>query len=153
MNSSRAIEWIVTPIEIAVEIPKKKKRQPQPRNTLSKSIQSVHLRLSLEVGNKADLLERGGVSVVDGGAGGDQGLDGVEGLGAVLDNVDLEARLLKTSLGSLDALSANGLGVVVVGEGSQLGVGLGKSGEGVADVGVLGVGRHFCGVCWVGWAW
>lgn len=84
------------------------------------------------------------MSVVDGGTSGDQVLDGVESLAAVLDNVDLEASLLKTGLGSLDAFSTDGLGVVVVGEGSQLGVGLGKSGEGVGDVGVLGVGRHFC---------
>jgi len=105
-----------------------------------------YIRLALEVGNETNLFERGGVSVVDGGAGGDQVLDGLKRLALVVDDMDLEARLLKTSLGGLDALSADGLGVRVFGEGSQLGIGLGQGGEGVGDVGVLGVGRgrHVC---------
>lgn len=80
--------------------------------------------------------------LLDGDASGDQVLDGLEGLIAVLDQVDLEAVGLKTGLGSSNALLRGGLGVGGVGKRGQLGVRLGQGGEGVGDVGVLGVGSH-----------
>lgn len=73
---------------------------------------------------------------------GDQSLDGLKGIGASVDDVDLEAVLLETSPGSVDTLGRCGLGEVVADQVGDLGIRLGQASKGLGEVGVLRVVGH-----------
>jgi len=77
--------------------------------------------------------------VVETNTSGDQALEGLKGLTTAVDEVDLEAIGLKTSLGCIHTLSTDRLGVLVIGKSGQLGIGLDKSSESVVGLGVLGM--------------